>query len=63
MPFVVKVDKEKCDGDGECVDICPSEVFEMGEDGKAEPVNQDECTGCESCLETCPHDAITVEEV
>ncbi|MFH1623718.1 MAG: ferredoxin [Pseudomonadota bacterium] len=63
MGWVVKVDKEKCDGDGECVDVCPVDVFEIGEDGKADPVNEDECLGCESCVETCPKEAITVEEV
>jgi NAD-dependent dihydropyrimidine dehydrogenase PreA subunit len=25
----VVVDKDKCNGDEECVDACPSEVFEM----------------------------------
>jgi NAD-dependent dihydropyrimidine dehydrogenase PreA subunit len=58
----VTVDKEKCTGDEECVDICPVDVFEMV-DGKAEPVNMDDCEGCESCVEGCEEDAITVEEV
>ncbi|MCG6916172.1 MAG: 4Fe-4S binding protein [Deltaproteobacteria bacterium] len=58
----VTVDKEKCTGDEECVDICPMDVLEMV-DGKAEPVNMDDCEGCESCVEVCEFDAITVEEV
>jgi NAD-dependent dihydropyrimidine dehydrogenase PreA subunit len=58
----VTVDKEKCDGDEECVDICPMDVLEMV-DGKAEPVNMEDCEGCESCVEVCEFDAITVEEV
>jgi len=58
----VTVDKEKCTGDEECVDVCPVDVFEMV-DGKADPVNADECLGCESCVEVCETDAITVEEV
>ncbi len=58
----VTVDKEKCTGDEECVDICPVDVFEMV-DGKAEPVKMDDCEGCESCVEVCEEDAITVEEV
>ncbi len=62
MGFTVTVDKEKCNGDAECVDICPVDVFEMV-DGKAEPVNEDECLGCESCVEVCETNAITVEEV
>jgi NAD-dependent dihydropyrimidine dehydrogenase PreA subunit len=58
----VTVDKVKCDGDEECVDVCPVDVFEMV-DGKAEPVNADECLGCESCVEVCEAEAITVEEI
>ena len=51
----VTVDKDKCTGDEECVDICPMDVLEKV-DGKAEPVSMDDCEGCEA-------DANTVEEV
>ena len=60
--FQVTIDKDKCTGDGECVDVCPVDVYELQE-GKAEPVNADECLGCESCVEVCEQNAITVEEV
>lgn len=59
--YTVTVDHEKCDGKGECVDTCPTNVFEI-KNGKAEPVNMDECLGCESCVSVCPHGAITVKE-
>ena len=58
----VALDKEKCTGDEECVDICPMDVLEMV-DGKAEVVNEEECEGCESCVEVCEVDAIVVEEI
>ncbi|MBW2092546.1 MAG: 4Fe-4S binding protein [Deltaproteobacteria bacterium] len=61
MAWQVTVDKDKCVGDEECVEVCPVDVLEMV-DGKAEPVNMDECLGCESCVEVCEEDAITVEE-
>lgn len=61
MAWQVVVDKEKCVGDEECVEVCPVDVFEMV-DGKADPVNMDECLGCESCVEVCEEDAITVTE-
>jgi NAD-dependent dihydropyrimidine dehydrogenase PreA subunit len=61
MAFDVTVDKEKCEGCEECVDVCPVEVFEMVDD-KSSPVNADECLGCESCVEVCEPGAITVEE-
>ena len=58
----VEVDKDKCNGDEECVNACPAQVFEMV-DGKSEPVNVDECLGCETCIEVCPEEAITVTEM
>ncbi|MEW5722047.1 MAG: ferredoxin [Thermodesulfobacteriota bacterium] len=62
MGWRVEVDKDKCVGDENCVEVCPVDVFEMV-DGKAEPVNADECLGCESCVEVCEEGAITVTEV
>jgi NAD-dependent dihydropyrimidine dehydrogenase PreA subunit len=59
----VTVDKDKCAGDEECVGACPAGVYELDDDGKAEPVNADECLGCETCVEVCPQGAITVTEV
>ena len=61
MAWIVEIDKDKCAGDEECVDACPSQVIEMV-DGKADPVNIEECLGCETCVETCPEGAITVSE-
>ena len=58
----VEVDKDKCGGAEECVNNCPTSVYEMV-DGKAEPVNMDECIGCETCMEVCPSGACTVTEV
>lgn len=60
--FKPEIDVDKCIGCGECVDICPTEVYELI-DEKAEPVNAEECVGCESCIEVCEQGAITVEEI
>jgi NAD-dependent dihydropyrimidine dehydrogenase PreA subunit len=59
--FQPKVDEEKCIGCGECVEICPVDVFEIQKE-KAVPVNAEECLGCESCVESCEQGAITVTE-
>ena len=60
MPTVT-VDKNKCDGDAVCVDICPMNVYELV-DGKSEPVRADDCIMCMACVNACPQQAITVEE-
>ena len=61
MGWNVTVDTDKCTGCGECVDVCPVEVYELN-DGKSNPVHEEECLGCESCVEVCEANAITVEE-
>jgi len=47
--YAIEVDVEKCIGCGDCVDICPVDVYEM-QDEKSVPVNTEECIGCESCI-------------
>jgi NAD-dependent dihydropyrimidine dehydrogenase PreA subunit len=61
MAYKPEVDVEKCIGCGECVEICPVEVYEI-QDEKSVVVNEEECVGCESCLEVCEEDAVTIEE-
>jgi len=61
--FVVTVDKEKCEGCGECWETCPVDMFSEDEDGKSSVTgDMEDCLGCESCIAVCPSDAITVEE-
>lgn len=61
MGYNVTVDTDKCTGCGECVDVCPVDVYEL-QDGKSSPVNAEECLGCESCIEVCEFGAITIDE-
>ena len=60
MPTVI-VDKEACDGDGVCIDICPMNVYDMV-DEKAEPTREEDCIMCMACVNACPNQAITVED-
>ena len=62
MSYEVTVDADKCVGCGECVDVCPVQVYEL-QDGKSEPVNSEECLGCESCVEVCENSAIEVKDM
>jgi NAD-dependent dihydropyrimidine dehydrogenase PreA subunit len=61
MPYKPEVDSEKCVGCGECIEICPVDVYEL-QNEKSVPVNADECVGCESCVEVCEHEAILIIE-
>ncbi|RLG59240.1 MAG: 4Fe-4S ferredoxin [Candidatus Hydrothermarchaeota archaeon] len=54
------IDKDACKGCGDCVDVCPSEVFEIV-DGKSEAVRPEDCIECCACVEACPHGAIQHE--
>ena len=42
-----------------CVEVCPEDVFVMGEDG-AVVAYPDECYTCGSCVMDCPCSAITM---
>lgn len=57
----IKIDTEKCDGCGTCVDVCPVEVFEL-KNNKSVVVNLDECLVCRACEVQCPNSAIEIIE-
>lgn len=61
MTYKPEVDVEKCIGCGNCVEVCPVDVYKL-QDGKSFVVNADECLGCESCVEACEKEAISVSE-
>jgi len=62
MAFKVAVDREKCRGCEDCIEVCTASVFEMKED-KSAPVNGENCLGCGSCVEVCKEKAVTVQEL
>ncbi len=53
----LSVDHDKCTGCGSCVDVCPSEVFEIKNE-KSVVVNLAECVECCACISGCPEEAI-----
>ena len=59
----VKINYDLCKGIdcGECVNVCPMDVFEVDGD-KVIVAKEDECTYCGVCLDSCPNNAIILEE-
>lgn len=55
--MAVNINKTKCTGCGDCVDVCPVEALSV-ENEKAQ-VN-DECIDCGACVNACPNDAISL---
>ena len=53
----IEIDHEKCTGAGECVEVCPAEVFELV-NGKSEAPGFEECFECCACVTSCPVEAI-----
>ena len=54
-----EVDTEICTGCGTCIQVCPYNAIERGEDRKA-VVNAVLCKGCGTCVATCPEKAIDI---
>ena len=51
----------RCDGCGECVDICPSDIMHIDKSlRRAYNIEPDMCWECYSCVKACPHQAIDV---
>jgi NAD-dependent dihydropyrimidine dehydrogenase PreA subunit len=54
-----ELDQEACTGCGVCIEVCPSEVYQLiGE--RPEPVDPEECIECGACEEQCPAKAIVL---
>ncbi|MEA3446070.1 MAG: 4Fe-4S ferredoxin [Bacteroidota bacterium] len=58
---IVKIDRELCDGCGDCIPNCHEGALQMI-DGKATLVSELMCDGLGACLGHCPQGAITIEE-
>jgi len=61
MRNIVKIDEEKCDGCGICVNACAEGAIKII-DGKAKLVSEIYCDGLGACIGHCPQDAITIEK-
>ena len=61
MRNIIRIDEEKCDGCGLCVNACAEGAIKVI-DGKAKLVSEVYCDGLGACIGHCPQDAITIEQ-
>lgn len=55
---MIEINTQRCNGCGECVEVCPSGAIYLVE-GKA-TVEQKLCCDCASCVAICPTEAISL---
>jgi heterodisulfide reductase subunit A len=67
-PFVARVDPARCNGSGQCVEVCCYEdailvetVSVNGHQARQAVVTPANCTGCGACVSACPNQAIDVQ--
>ncbi|MFC3799261.1 MULTISPECIES: 4Fe-4S binding protein [unclassified Cohnella] len=54
------VSESRCVSCNQCVSVCPTNVFDRGEDGIPVIARQDDCQTCFMCELYCPVDALYV---
>ena len=57
---VVKIDTTKCIKCQKCYDLCPEDIFEIGEDGIPVHAHDGECWFCGICWLNCPKRCIEI---
>jgi NAD-dependent dihydropyrimidine dehydrogenase PreA subunit len=56
----LELDGAACIGCGRCLEVCPHQVFAIG-NRKAAFIDRDACMECGACQKNCPASAITVD--
>ena len=57
--MAVKVDKDKCNGCGPCVEACPVEAIKL--EANLATVDADTCIDCGVCVDECPNQALALD--
>ncbi len=61
--FNITINSAWCKACGICIFLCPKNVFDADDEGKAVVKSLEKCIGCLSCEVHCPDYAIEVVEV
>jgi len=57
LGVTIEIDHDKCEGAGDCAEICPAGVYEIV-DEKSTATDVENCQGCCLCVDSCPVGAI-----
>lgn len=57
------VSAERCIACDKCIDVCPTRVFDRGDDGVPVIARHDSCQTCFQCEAYCPVDALFVAPI
>ncbi len=56
LPYILKVDEEKCVNCHQCIAVCTTKFANDGS-GDSVVINNDLCIGCGECIKACTHNA------
>ena len=56
--MAVSVDKSKCTGCGECIDVCPVEALTIA--NSLCVVDEGNCADCGACIDVCESGALSL---
>ncbi len=57
----VSRNKEECIDCGECISVCPQNVFSFDEEWNI-TLKTENCVLCGKCVEACPHNALSLHQ-